>query len=383
MDENVEGVLSELRRRESAKWRTFAGDVLPLPVAEMDFALAEPVAEALHAAIRRSDTGYAAPSSRLPEALGEFTARRWQWPVDPGRVRTAPDVGVAVVETLRVLVRPGDRVAISTPVYPPFFEWVREVGAGVAEIPLGHDSAGWRLDLDGLEAAFASGVRAYILCSPHNPVGLVHPRPDLVALARLADAYGVTVLADEIHAPLSHPGVGFTPFLSVSEEARRWGVSYLSASKAWNLAGLKCATVVAAHPETARVLDALPEAMQYRTGHLGVLASIAAYEAAEDWLDETLERLVLNRDLLGSLLTEHLPGVGYEPPAASYLAWLDFTPMGWGDDPARSILRDARIGLTPGLGFGPPGAGRARLNFACAPEVLREAVVRIAGLAAG
>ena len=149
--------LGELRRRTSAKWRTHPPDVLPLPVAEMDFPIAGPVAEALHAAIRRSDLGYASPNSGLAEALAGFTARRWGWQVDPAQVTLAPEVGVAVVEVLRLLVRPGDRVVINPPVYDSFFPWVAEVGCRLVEVPLGQAGDGWALDLDAMEAAFQDG----------------------------------------------------------------------------------------------------------------------------------------------------------------------------------------------------------------------------------
>src|SRR5699024_8292727 len=144
------------------------------------------------------------------------------------------------------------------PVYPPFFDWITEAGGAVWQVGLVHDRAGWRLDLERLEAAFAAGARAFLLCSPHNPLGLVHPPEVLQEVARLAEAYGVVVLADEIHAPLTHPDAVFTPFLDVSDQARRWGISYLSASKGWNLAGLKCASVVTAHREPAAVVNAIP-----------------------------------------------------------------------------------------------------------------------------
>lgn len=373
-----EQLLSRLRERRSAKWRTYPDDVIPLPLAEMDFDLAEPVSACLLAAIERSDTGYAPPSSRLPEALSEFAERRWQWQIRPEHVRVVPDVCVGIVDVLRATIRTGQPVAVSPPVFPPFFDWVAEAGGTVAEVPLRHDGSDWSIDLDGLETAFASGVRAYLLCNPHNPVGLLPSARDLARLAELAATYDVLVLADEIHAPLTLPGATFTPFLQVSDEAREHGLSFMSASKGWNLAGLKCATVVAAHPTTAATVDALPGTSHFRTGHLGALAAIAAYESAEDWLDATVDKLAHNRDLLSALLQRLLPEIGYEPSAATYFAWLDFTQLGWGPDPAARILREARVALSPGPEFGSQGRGWARLNLGCAPELLHEAVDRIA-----
>ena len=372
--------LRELRQRRSAKWRTFADDVLPLPVAEMDFPLAEPVARALRAAIDRSDTGYAAPTDDLAHALVDLASRAWDWPIDPAHVRTVADVGIGIVEVLRRLVGPGNRVVISPPVYEPFAWWVREVGAQVVEAPLAEGPQGGRLDLEAIGRAFADGGRAYLLCSPHNPIGLVHPREDLVALAELADEHGVHVLADEIHAPLVLRGARFVPFLSVSDEARRRGFSFMSASKGWNLAGLKAATVVTADRAPQRYVDRLSPHSLFRTGHLGVIATVAAFRGGGAWLADVVDALDHNRRLLGELLAELVPGARYRQPEASFLAWIDFRALGWGDDPAAHVLADAKVALNSGHRYGSAGAGFARLNFGCSPQVLVQALTRIAAI---
>ncbi|MGI5350127.1 MalY/PatB family protein [Streptomyces sp. CA-250714] len=375
--------LAALRERRSAKWRSHPADVLPLPVAEMDFPLAEPIARVLREAIDRSDTGYAAPTRELAHALHGYARRAWGWTIDPDHVRTVTDVGIGIVETLRRLVSPGDGVALSPPVYEPFSWWIREVGAHPVEVPLATLPDGERrLDLNALEQAFAApGTVAYLLCNPHNPLGLVHSRQELTALAELADRYGVHVLSDEIHAPLTLPGAAFVPYLSVSGAARHRGFAFHSASKGWNLAGLKAATVVTADPAPKRYVDRLSPHSLFRTGHLGVLATIAAFEEGDAWLAEIVSALDHNRRLLGELLTRHLPAVGYRPPRAGFLAWLDFrhfSGQSWGDDPAAHLLKTARVALTSGLGYGAEGRGFARLNFGCAPETLTEAVTRIA-----
>ena len=370
-----------LADRASAKYRVFGPDVLPMWVAEMDVVLAPPVSDALRRAVETSDTGYANPTDDLPQVFAEFAARRWGWKVGPDEPTLAPDVGVAMVETLRALVRPGDKVALSPPVYPPFFGWVREVGCEVVEAPLRHGDDGWRLDLDALEHAFEDGARAYLLCNPHNPVGRVHTRDELVAVAELAERYGAIVVSDEIHAPLVMPGATFTPYLDLDETARGHGIALHSASKAWNLAGLKCALIVVPSGEAdgpARVRFGLPSELAWRIGHLGVLAGRAAYAESGDWLDELLAALDGNRRLLSELLAEHLPEVGYHPPESSFLAWLDVRAAGWGDDPTRAITEQCGVALSRGLDFGRQGAGFVRLNIGCSPERLHEAVTRLA-----
>ncbi len=370
--------LSLLRTRTSAKWREYPDDVLPLWVAEMDYPLAAPIAEALIAAVHRSDTGYIGTDRRLPDAFAAFAAERWNWAVDPRQVTTTTDVSVAIVEVLRAIISPGDSVVVSPPVYPPFFELLPEAGAATVEVPLRHDSGGWSIDLDGLERAFAAGAKAYLLCNPHNPLGHPHPASQLVALASLAAKYGVTVVSDEIHGPLALPGATFTPFLSVSDEARAFGVCVTSASKAFNLAGLKCAIIVTASTVNAALVAALPDEVVARTGLFGQLASVAAFESGVAWLDGAIRALDESRALLRDLLTRHLPEVGYEPPAASFLAWLDFRALDWGDDPAVRALERGRVALTPGPSFGTGGTGHLRLNFACSPELLDEAIRRLA-----
>jgi cystathionine beta-lyase len=376
--------LSRLRQRTSEKWRAYPDDVLPLFVAEMDYPLAEPIAAALHAAIDRSDTGYIGRETGTQQAFAAYAGEHWDWPVDPAHVRTTTDVSVVIVESLRALIQPGDRVVITPPVYPPFYELIPEAGGVVEEVPLltgGEDGAGWALDLAGLERAFAGGARALLLCNPHNPLGLVHPRAELAAVAELAARHGVWVVSDEVHAPLTHSDAVFTPFLSVSDDARRVGIAAHSASKAWNLAGLKCALFVTGSPEQTERIRALPIEVEVRTSLLGRISSEAAYTSGQQWLDGALASIESNRALLTLLLTDRLPRARYREPHASYLAWIDLRAMGWGDNPAQRILDEARVALVPGIDFGAQGAGFVRLNLACSPEVLTEAIDRIADLA--
>lgn len=185
------------------------------------------------------------------------------------------------------------------------------------------------------------------------------------------------MLSDEIHAPLTLPGAQFVPFLSVSDQARRRGVALLSASKAWNLAGLKCAVIVTAHPDTQQLHRRLPEELPWRTGHLGVLASTAAFADGEPWLEEVLGLLDQNRRQLATLLRTHLTAARYELPEASYLAWIDIRELPWGDDPVQDLVTRARVALSPGSAFGPAGQGFVRLDYACHPETLRESVRRL------
>ncbi len=368
--------LEQLRQRTSAKWRVHPDDVLPLWVAEMDAPLAEPTADALPDAITIGDTGYPFGTG-YAEALATFAAERWDWPVEVERTAIVPDVMLGIVEVLRLVTRPGEAVVINPPVYPPFYAFVSSADREVIEAPLDADG---RLDLELLEAAFARAVAggrdaAYLLCSPHNPTGTVHTADDLTAVAELPAAHGVRVVADEIHAPVVLAGTRFVPYLTVPDAGDAFSV--LSASKGWNLAGLKAA-LVGAGDEAAADLARLPEEVSHGPSHLGIIAHTAALRHGGVWLDAVLDGVARNATLLAELLGEHLPEVGYRPGAGTYLAWLDARRLGLGDDPAARFLERARVALLPGPDFGTGGAGHARLNLATSPAILTDAVHRMA-----
>ncbi len=373
--------LAQLRERTSEKWREYPEDVLPLFVAETDFPLAPAITAALERAVREGDTGYVASRTPLAQTYSDFAARRFGWQVDPALARSTADVSMGIVEILRRVIAPGDRIIVNPPVYPPFFDLVTEAGGVVERVPLRDTGASWELDLEAIERALADGARAVLLCNPHNPTGTVHAASALDGLARLAERYGATVVSDEIHAPLAQPEAAFTPFLASGEAARAIGYAVVSASKAFNLAGLKCALMVAATPERNALLRGLPAEVEWRTGQFGLLASVAALSPeSDDWLDGLLVTLDANRRLLGDLLAAQLPEARYRMPDAGYLGWIDLAGLGWGDNPAKRILREGRVALHFGPAFGAEGAGHVRVNFGTSPEILTEAIRRIASL---
>jgi cystathionine beta-lyase len=369
--------LELLRLRHSAKWVKYPPDVLPAWVAEMDFALALPIREVLLSAVSRDDTGYP-DGTKLGPSFARFTAERFGWEIDPEQVRLVADIMSGVRELIASFTAPGEGVVINPPVYPPFFMAIRELGREVVEVPLARDGDGWKLDLDGLESAFAAGARAFLMSQPHNPTGSSFGRAELEAVARLASRHGVTVISDEVHAPMTMPGTTHVPYLTV-EGAQADGVAVASASKAWNLAGLKCAVLVSGSVEMHEKLEEkLSKHLAYHAGHLGVLASVAAFDHGGEWLDALVAHLDRTRKLLTDLLAEHLPAVGYVPPQAGYLAWLDCRELGLGDDPAEAFLERGRVALGSGPTFGEPGRGFARLNFGTSTALVEEAVRRMA-----
>jgi cystathionine beta-lyase len=381
--------LDELRMRTSMKWRAHPQDVLPLWVAEMDVALPPTVAKALRKAIDLGDTGYPCGTA-LAEAVAEFASRHWQWhDLEVGRTAIVPDVMLGVVETLRLVTDRGDAVVVNPPVYAPFYAFVSHDGRRVIDAPLGADG---RLDLAALEAAFArarasAGKVAYLLCNPHNPTGCVHTADELTAVAELAGRFGVRVVSDEIHAPVILPGARFVPYLTVPGSADAFALT--SASKAWNLSGIKAALAIAG-PAAAADLHRMPEEVGHGASHLGVIAHAEAFRTGGEWLDALLRGLDDNRTLLGQLVAEHLPAVKLLRPQGTYLAWLDCRELGIGEEasegiavvadlsgPARWFLDHARVALSSGHVFGPGGPGHVRLNFATSKAILAEALSRM------
>jgi cystathionine beta-lyase len=381
--------LQQLRLRTSMKWRAHPDDVLPLWVAEMDVNLAPTVADALRRAIDNGDTGYPC-GTELAEAVSEFASRRWQWhDLEVSRTAVVPDVMLGIVEMLRLVTDRGDAVIVNPPVYAPFYAFVSHDGRRVIEAPLDADG---RIDLGALEEAFArataSGGRvAYLLCNPHNPTGTVHTADELRGVAELARRFGVRVVSDEIHAPVILSGSRFTPYLTVPGAENALAVT--SASKAWSLSGLKAALAIAG-PEAAADLRRMPEEVSHGPSHLGVIAHAEAFRTGGDWLDALLDGLEANRTLLGDLIAEHLPGVKYQRPQGTYLAWLDCRELGFDEEvadglavvadlsgPARWFLDHARVALSSGHVFGTGGAGHVRLNFATSQAILIEAMSRM------
>ena len=363
--------------RSSLKWTRYPEGVLPLFVAEMDYPVSETIRRAVIDRVAQSDLGYIDSAGPLADAFAGFAQRRWQWQIDPSTVRVATDVSVAIVECLRYGADGGSPVVVCSPVYPPFFELVDEARLPLIDVPMLESTDGWRLDLERIEDAFIAGARVFLLCNPHNPLGLPHPREALAELAMIAARHNVLVIADEVHAPLTFHGATFTPFATVAADVGARSVTVTSASKGWNMAGLKCAVMVPSDTHARAVLDRFPQEVASRTSILGLHANVAAY-SDEEWLDATITKIMRNDEVLAGLLQRRLPIVHYRRPTATYLGWLDFRDLGLGLDPAEQILRDARVALNSGPAFGAGGRGHARINFACATSVLEEGVERIA-----
>lgn len=367
-------------QRSSIKWRRFAPEVLPMFVAEMDFAVANEIREALSRVIMHSDIGYVNGAAELAPVFSSFANNRWGWQVNPKHVHLATDVATGVVEALRVFRPEGGRLVLQTPTYPGFFEMLQELNFDTVQLPLQQLPQRVSLDLDAIEREFAKGATALILCNPMNPQGVAFERDELTALAELAAQHNVFVISDEIHSPLTLSTATFTPFAPIAAAAGALSATATSASKGWNLAGAKCSVLVAADDRSEQILKHLPPEVVTRTSILGLHASVAAFTVGVQWLDRAITQIEHNQALFGALAERDLPSVGYQPGHAGYFAWLDFRRSGLGDEPVKRILSEAKVAMNNGSFFGNGGNGFARLNLAAAPDTIVRGVQRIAEL---
>lgn len=342
------------------KWDVDPG-VIPAWVAEMDFRLAEPIEEALVRSVRAGAVGYAPfGDGGLGEAFAGFATRHWSWDLPADAVVPTGSVMAGIRLALEALCPPGP-VVVPLPCYPPFRDVVAVTGRELAPVTP---------DLAAIEAAFAGGARTFLLCSPHNPLGRVWSRDELVELAELARRYDVRVVADEIHAPLTLPGATFTPYLTVDERA----VVVTSASKSFNMPGVHGAQLVLLDEADRATARALPVPAQNHWSPLGIVAGVAAWSDCDDWLAALVERLDGNRAVLAQTLAERLPEARMRPLEATYLAWLDLGA--YADDPAGVALRHG-VRLAPGSDYHPGLGGHARLNLATSEHRLREILHRL------
>ena len=368
--------------RSSSKWRRYPEDVLPMHVAEMDFDVSHAIRDRIKDLTDRSDLGYTGPIPEVAKSFEAFALDRWGWQIAPEQLKLATDVGVAAVEILRVLTKPGDKVLVNSPVYSSFYHWIEEVHAEVADAPLVLKGDDWVLDLSAIEDAFKDGVKVYMLCSPQNPVGRVHSAKELTAVAELADKYGVTVISDEIHAPLSW--VPFTPYLALGPAAHRTGVTITSSSKAWNVAGLKAAFLLTQGSEIQARLKGMPDAMHWRTSLVGAFAMESAFSHSVEWLDEVVEQIQDNLSFFQHEISQKLPKAKLFNMESTYLVWVDLSAYRV-DQVQQVLLQQAKVAVVPGEDHAPEDeySNFVRFNIASSKERISEAVSRMSKVLEG
>ena len=374
-------------RRSTAanKWRKYGPDVLPLWVADMDFASPEPVVRALRERAEHGVYGYLFEEPEFFEVFTDRLQKRYGWRVAPEAVSLIPGVIPGFNVALRALAAPGDGVLLQTPMYPPILRAHANAGLTREEVELTRQADGrYAVDLDAFERAIGARTRAFLLCSPHNPVGRVWTRDELESMARVCLRRGLAIVADEIHCDLVFNGRRHTPLASLDPEVEERTITFMAPSKTFNLAGLKCAVAIIPNAGLREKFSAAKTDLLHGMNVFGYVAALAAYRDGQEWLDALLRYLEANRDFMVDVVRRRLPGVAVAPPEATYLAWLDCHGLGLpGDDPYTFFLERARVALNDGATFGRGGKGFVRLNFGCPRAMLAEGLERMRAALAG
>ena len=372
--------IERLREIGSVKWSVFP-EAIGAFVAEMDFPPAPAIVGAMRGAIDDGLTGYlpAAVRTRMTEATARWQRERYGWDVPADRIRPVPDVLTALRATIDFFTEPGSKIVLPTPAYMPFLTIPAMHDREIIEVPMLVEDGRYVYDLDGIDRAFAQGAGLLILCNPYNPLGRVFERAELEAVAEIVDRHGARVFSDEIHAPLVFAPHRHLPYASLNAVTARHTITAASASKAWNLPGLKAAQVILTNDADAETW-ARPEVAwaEHGTANLGVIATTAAFDDSREWLADTLDYLDGNRRLLGDLLAEHIPGIGYRAPEGTYIAWLDARDLGIDGSPADFFREQAGVAMTDGIACGAAGEGFLRFILATPRPVIEQAVLQMA-----
>ncbi|WP_114649087.1 MalY/PatB family protein [Pseudothauera hydrothermalis] len=356
------------------KWGRYAGrDVLPMWVADMDFAAPAVILDALKARIDHGVFGYTEPWPSLIDAVIEHMMRHYGWRIEADWLVWLPGVVSGLNIACRISGEAGDEVFTATPVYPPFLTAPAYNGRRLVSRPLVHDGARWGWDRDAVEAAIGPRTRLFLLCNPHNPVGRVFDRDELAWIAALAERHDLLICSDEIHCGLVlDPNRPHLPIAALDEAVAQRSITLMAPSKTWNIASLYCALAIIPNPALRRRFRSAMRGIVPPVNVLGLVACEAAYRHGEAWRQALLAVLRENRTRIDSALQE-MPGVRATPPEATYLAWLDCRDSGL-DDPA-GFFEAGGVGLSDGAPFGAPGF--VRLNFGCPAGTLTEALTRM------
>lgn len=361
--------IEQLQSVGSDKWTRYPGCIGAF-IAEMDYGLAPCVVHAIKEASEHCRLGY------IPAPWKDKVARscaawqqRYGWDVNPSCIRPVPDVLEAFEIFLREIVGSSNSIVVPTPAYMPFLSVPKLYNVDVIEIPMLRETAHtategtWSFDFDAIEHAFAQGCHAFVLCNPHNPIGKVLTRAEMLQLSRLAAQYHVRIFSDEIHAPFVYEGAQHVPFASINKQTAMQAFTSTSASKSFNIPGTKCAQVILTNPNDYDMWMDRAQWSEHQTATIGAIATTAAYEGGTSWFEGVMQYVQRNIALVNKEMSTRFNKVGYIKPEGTYIAWLDFSSLGI-NDPADYMLKQAHVALTDGRECGIIGAGCVRMNFA-------------------
>ncbi|UIX32071.1 MalY/PatB family protein [Streptomyces sp. GQFP] len=365
------------------KWSEFGEEAIGAGAAEMDFGTAPVVRDAMYEAMESGVHGYL-PVGIAAEVRGSSARWQWEsygWAVDPDDIRLVPDAVTALTLVVDHFTEPTMPIIVPTPVYPRFVDIARTLRRTVVPVGLTQKQGRYRYRIDEIEEAFErAGGGLLVLCNPQNPTGFVADANALLEISKVVTRHAGRVFADELHGPLVYAPRNHVPYASLSAESAQHSITVVSASKAWNLSGLKCSEVILTNPldkERWDRSDRLRLSVN-ATSTLGAIAAAAAYTSGGPWLDSIRNYLRRNSAIIDDFIKSDMPEVGYRAPDATFLAWLDFSGIrGLSSDPAQYLLERARVAVLDGRTFGPGGEGFVRFNFATSRRVLVQALERM------
>ncbi len=365
------------RLSESIKWQRYPADVLPLWVADMDFAAPQAVQDALHARVTHGVLGYGSDSAPLREILVDRMLKLYDWVINPEDIVFLPGVVTGFHLVCAAFCNAQKGYAIQTPVYPPFFHVQSNLNLPCRESALVNHDLHYATNYDDLALKTAADAAVFILCNPHNPVGRVFTRQELEKMAEICLKNKVLICSDEIHADIIFDQRVHIPIASLDREIADQTITLMAPSKTFNIAGLDTSIAIATNPELRQTLEQHRGGLVGYPNILGMAAAEAAYRDGQPWLDALLPYLQANRDFLVDYLHQHMPEIGITPPEGTFLAWLDCRQLHLPASPYQFFLEKAKVALNDGEGFGKDGAGFVRLNFGCPRATLHEALQRM------
>ncbi|UCZ53599.1 PatB family C-S lyase [Bacillus shivajii] len=354
-------------------------DILPMWVADMDFSPPQAVIDALNERVNHGVFGYTYVGDSVSEAIIDWQKRRHTWNVKKSWLLYSPGVVKSIATIIQALTVSGDKVLVQSPIYEPFLTIPKANDRELVNCPLVQGDSNYEIDFEAFEASLKNGVKLFILCHPHNPVGRVWKKEELTTIAELCEKYDVTVVSDEIHSDLVYKPHTHIPFASLSEEIAKRTITLIAPSKTFNLAGLQVSAMISENVEYRKKIKAIHKSQgQFTLNPLGISAMEAAYKEGDEWLENLLDYLKGNVDLVNRFLSEHLPKVKMIDIQATYLVWLDCRELGYTDEDLKKLLiHKGRLGLEAGPKFGQGGEGFVRMNIACPREVVQDGLLRL------
>ena len=369
----------ERKGTDSIKWQRYGNEVIPLWVADMDFVSPEPIVKALHERVDHRVFGYAGPGDELISVIKERLKRLYGWDVLAEHIIFVPGVVTGLNLAFHLFADPGDGVLVQPPVYSHFITDPIIRGRTLIDPPLIKKGGTYEIDFDTFEQTITTRTKIYVLCNPHNPVGRVFRTDELERLANICIRHNILICADEIHCDLLYPDYQHIPIATLGNEVAERTITFMSPSKTFNLAGLKCSFAIITNPLLREAWMSGSEGLIPHVNIMGLTAALAGFKEGQDWLDQCLSYLRSNRDFLVEYVREKLPSISMTRMEGTYLAWLDCTKSGIRGNPFYFFLREGKVALNDGAECGKGGEGFVRLNFACPRKTLVDALERMTG----